>query len=140
MTKNLFGSSDISLSLFGNSSSRSCPPKLKTRLRIKYWKDKYAGPCFCCGKPCNWNDPIHIGRIKAGGKYTIKNARIICAKCNLRMRRSNMKTYMKQNYPKRYEKSDIKSESSTVRKPRTGSKPKPKDILGFSQGKVSLGV
>ena len=139
MAKSLFGSGDISLSPFGKSASGGCPDGIRTRLRKTYWKGEYKGPCFCCGRQKNWDD-IQMGRIKAGGKYSIKNTRIICRTCNLNMGRTNMKTYMRETYPKRYEKYFGHSTDSTVGKYHPHRKPKSTNIFGFPSGKIDLGI
>ncbi len=79
----------------------SCPKTIRDQLRVKWWKGKYEGPCFCCGRKLSY-EHIEAGRIKAGGKYTVPNTRLICKTCNRGMGKTNLKIYMKRNFPERY--------------------------------------
>ena len=92
-----------------SSSKVSCPKTIRDQLRVKYWKGKYEGFCFCCGRKISW-EYHEAGRIKAGGKYSVPNTRLICKTCNRGMGKQNLKIYMKRNFPERYNKYFPKSE------------------------------
>ena len=105
MARNNFGlkSNKITEILVGSEKKKkSCPKTIKDQLRHKYWKGKYEGPCFCCGKKIEYSENMETGRIKAGGEYSVQNTRLICRTCNKGMGKQNLKVYMKRNYPKRY--------------------------------------
>ncbi|HJW96579.1 MAG TPA: hypothetical protein VJ485_00270 [archaeon] len=97
-------------SIWGPSKSKkSCPKTIRDQLRVKWWKGKYDGPCFCCGRKISYEN-VEAGRIKAGGKYSVPNTRLICKVCNRGMGKQNLKIYMRRNFPERYEKYFPKSE------------------------------
>ncbi|MBI3033892.1 hypothetical protein HYY72_01930, partial [Candidatus Woesearchaeota archaeon] len=117
--QNVFGG----LWLGSSKSKPSCPKTIRDQLRVKWWKGKYEGSCFCCGRKLSY-EHVEAGRIKAGGKYTIPNTRLICKTCNRGMGKTNLKVYVKRNYPERYEKyfdEDVKKETkkkSPIKKPK----------------------
>ncbi|MBI2653519.1 hypothetical protein HYX02_01780 [Candidatus Woesearchaeota archaeon] len=84
-------------------TKKPCPKTIRDQLRVKWWKGKYEGSCFCCGRRISY-EHIECGRIKAGGKYSVPNTRLICKTCNRGMGKQNLKIYMRRNYPERYEK------------------------------------
>lgn len=96
----------------------SCPKTIRDQLRVKWWKGKYEGSCFCCGRKISY-EHVEAGRIKAGGKYSVPNTRLICKTCNRGMGKTNLKVYMKRNYPERYTKYFPKSEIKKIRKKKT---------------------
>ena len=105
-----------------NSPDR-CPDSLKTMLRNRWWGGKTTGQCFVCGMKLQWDGNKVIGRIKPGskgGKYTFGNCRIICHKCNSEMNETNLFTFMKNHYPKRYsaaqKKGDVPTNKSPIKK------------------------
>src|SRR3989344_5297714 len=122
MPKYHFTSLNFYNPLIKPKSKKSCPKTTRDQLRVKWWKGKYGGPCFCCGRKISY-EHIEAGRIKAGGAYTVPNTRLICKTCNRGMGRQNLKIYMKRNYPERYKKSFPK-DTKTGKKP-TRRKPKP---------------
>lgn len=90
----------------GSKSKKKCSSTMRNKVRKKYWgENKWKGECFCCGKLIQWGTECHAGRIKAGacgGEYTIPNTRLVCSECNDGMHKTNMKVYMKKNFPERY--------------------------------------
>lgn len=84
-------------------SKPTCPKTIRDQLRVIYWKGKYEWPCFCCGRKISY-EHVEAGRIKAGGPYSVPNTRLICKTCNRGMGRTNLKVYMKRNFPERYVK------------------------------------
>ncbi len=108
--------------MFGQQNKKlSCPKTIRDQLRVKYWKGKYNGTCFCCGRPLSY-EHVEAGRIKAGGKYTTPNTRLICKTCNRGMGKKNLKVYMKREFPDRYEKAfgkNIKKTKEKVVKKKT---------------------
>ncbi len=121
MARNPFEIKPINIWRPASSSKKSCPKTIRDQLRVKWWKGKYEGPCFCCGRKISY-EHVEAGRIKAGGKYSVPNTRLICKTCNRGMGKQNLKIYMKRNYPERYKKffpKDIKTgKKPTKRKPR----------------------
>ncbi len=114
------------INLWGPSSNskKSCPKTIRDQLRVKWWKGKYEGPCFCCGRKISY-EHIESGRIKAGGKYSVPNTRLICKTCNRGMGKQNLKIYMKRNYPERYKKffpKDIRTGKKPTKR-KSSSKP-----------------
>ena len=108
------------------SGSTKCPPTLKLAIKKRWWKDKYVGECFCCGRKNLHYEDADAGHIKAaskGGRWSPANNRLICRSCNGSMRNTNMKVYMRRNFPERYKRYFPKTEKST-RKPRTRRGPK----------------
>lgn len=84
MPQNQFGFGDFRpINLYGTNSTskKSCPKTIRDQLRVKWWKGKYEGPCFCCGRKISY-EHVECGRIKAGGKYSVPNTRLICKTCN----------------------------------------------------------
>lgn len=121
-----------------STSKKSCPTSVFNQLRIKWWKGKWEGECFCCGRKLDWEHK-HAGRIQAGargGKYTIPNTRLICKTCNGGMGKQNLKVYMRREFPERYEKYFGKDEikkpvNSNLRKPKKPkSKPQSFNLFG----------
>ncbi|MBI3036691.1 hypothetical protein HYY73_02960 [Candidatus Woesearchaeota archaeon] len=104
-----------------SNSKKSCPKTIRDQLRVKWWKGKYEGPCFCCGRKISY-EHVEAGRIKAGGQYSVPDTRLICKICNRGMGKQNLKIYMKRNFPERYKKYFSKGKE----KPGKPSKPKPK--------------
>jgi hypothetical protein len=109
-----------------------CPATMRNKIRKRWWGDKIVGSCFCCGRSSLHFEDAQVGRIKAGasgGKYTPDNCRLICGECNRGMSKTNMKVYMKRNFPERYKrlfpKTETKGHGRGGRKPR----PKPTGIL-----------
>ena len=122
----------------GNSKSKKkCPSTTRDKIRKRWWgANNYRGECFCCGEKLNWSPAVHVGRIQAGtygGAYTPENSRLVCAQCNLGMGKTNMKVYMRRNYPERYKKYFPKSikdnKTKAKRKRRSSSNVSP---FGFS--------
>ena len=106
-----------------SSSKKSCPKTIRDQLRVKWWKGKYEGNCFCCGRKISY-EHVEAGRIKAGGQYSVPNTRLICKTCNRGMGKQNLKIYMKRNYPERYMKYFPKNNEKSGKKPaRRKSKP-----------------
>lgn len=99
----------------GSPTKKSCPKTIRDQLRVKWWKGNYEGPCFCCGRKISYEN-VEAGRIKAGGQYTVPNTRLICRVCNRGMGKTNMKVYMKRNFPDRYEKHYPKEETKESKK------------------------
>ena len=123
--RDIFGNPIRNDNLWGGNSKptkKSCPKTIRDQLRVKWWKGKYEGPCFCCGRRISY-EHVECGRIKAGGQYSVPNTRLICKTCNRGMGKQNLKIYMKRNYPERYAKYFPKTEKST-RKPRTRRGPR----------------
>lgn len=91
----------------GKKPRGKCPPHLKTKIRSRWWKgETLLGKCFCCGRSLHYDD-ADVGHIQAaskGGSWSPENCRLICRTCNSGMRSINMKKYMRQTYPERYEK------------------------------------
>ncbi|MEK6943521.1 MAG: hypothetical protein AABX00_05650 [Nanoarchaeota archaeon] len=111
--KDIFGNT-IKTDIFGNKPPRptaSCPKTIRDQLRVKWWKGNYGGTCFCCGRKLSW-EHHEAGRIKAGGRYTVPNTRLICKTCNRGMGKQNLKIYMKRNFLDRYNKYFPKTEKS----------------------------
>lgn len=103
---------------------KKCPPHLKSAIRRRWWNDQIEGECFCCGRKLHYDD-ADVGHIKAaskGGEWAPDNCRLICRQCNGGMRTKNMKIYMRQHYPERYNKLFPKDTSDKPSKP---PKPKP---------------
>ncbi len=94
-----------------------CPKTILDQLRVKWWKGKYEGSCFCCGRKISY-EHVEAGRIKAGGKYSVPNTRLICRVCNRGMGKQNLKVYMKRNFPARYKKYFPKDKNKVKRRGR----------------------
>lgn len=96
--------------LYGNSDSKKrgkCPLTLKLAIKQRWWGDSYIGECFCCGRQGLHYEDADAGHIRAaskGGEWSPENNRLICRSCNGGMRTTNMKVYMKRNYPERFKK------------------------------------
>ena len=111
-------------------------PRTKTirdQLRVKWWKGKYEGPCFCCGRKISY-EHVECGRIKAGGKYSVPNTRLICKTCNRGMGKTNLKIYMRRNFPERYKRYFPTVENRGTKKPRS-KPPKSSDPFGWPMTK-----
>lgn len=116
MPKSMFNTNSLIMGTKPNSKSKtSCPKTIRDQLRVKWWKGKYEGTCFCCERKISY-EHVEAGRIKAGGKYSVPNTRLICKTCNRGMGKQNLKIYMKRNYPERYKKYFPKSESKNTKK------------------------
>ena len=111
-----------------SNSKKSCPKTIRDQLRVKWWKGKYEGPCFCCGRKLSY-EYVEAGRIKAGGQYSVPNTRLICKTCNRGMGKQNLKIYMKRNYPERYKKYFPKDKVVESGKKTKKRKTKEKDIF-----------
>ena len=119
-----------------NGGKKSCPKTIRDQLRVKWWKGKYEGSCFCCGRKISY-EHVEAGRIKAGGKYSVPNTRLICKTCNRGMGKQNLKIYMRRNYPERYKKYFPTSGDKGTKKPGTRKGPrKPVNPWGFPQFKI----
>ena len=158
MAKDFFGANlskkDLVLNPYGfkKTSKGSCPQTIRNQLRVIYWKGKYEGECFCCGRKISY-EHVHAGRIQAGansGKYTVPNTRLICKTCNLGMGKQNLKIYMRRNFPERYQKifgdsnvvtNQIKPKKKTAKRKIRRSSPynslsvNSKEIQGLLHGK-----
>ena len=119
-------------SIKSSSGKKSCPKTIRDQLRVKWWKGKYEGKCFCCGRKISY-EHVEAGRIKAGGTYSVPNTRLICKTCNRGMGKQNLKKYMRRNYPERYKKyfpEDKKKPTKKGNKKKT-TKKEPKDTLSL---------
>ena len=116
------------------SSKGSCPQTIRNQLRVKWWKGKYEGTCFCCGRKITY-EHIEAGRIKAGGKYSVPNTRLICKTCNRGMGKHNLKIYMKRNYLERYEKYFPKEEKTIKTKKTIKRKSQEINMFGMPKFK-----
>jgi len=159
MANNPFEVPKLNYDVFGTTSEKEksekakdkCPPHLRKSIRQRWWGDKIKGRCFCCGRDLHFDD-AEVGRIKAGfhgGKYTPENCRLICRTCNSGMGKKNMKIYMKNYFPERYEKSWPKSDKidtmkkSKVRSKKKKSKRQETNIFGlpkFEPPKFDVGI
>lgn len=110
-------------SLYGlkSNSKKSCPKTIRDQLRVKWWNGKYEGSCFCCGRKISY-EHVECGRVKAGGKYSVPNTRLICKTCNRGMGRTNLKIYMKRNFPERYHKYFPSTEKPTKKSGGKGTR------------------
>lgn len=119
---------DIIDNIFGRGkgtskhTKKSCPKTVRDQLRVRWWKGKYEGPCFVHGGKISY-EHVECGRIKAGGKYSVPNTRLICKTCNRGMGKQNLKIYMRRNYPERYNKYFPKTEKPTK---KSGTKRDPR--------------
>lgn len=125
-TKNSFGGQ---MGLGSTKTKTSCPKTIRDQLRVKWWKGKYEGSCFCCGRKLSY-EHVEAGRIKAGNKYTVPNTRLICKTCNRGMGKTNLKVYMKRNYPERYKKYFTKDVKKGGNKKPSTKRPKDNDVFG----------
>lgn len=120
------------------SSKKSCPKTIRDQLRVKWWKGKYEGACFCCGRKISY-EHIEAGRIKAGGQYSVPNTRLICKTCNRGMGKQNLKIYMKRNYPERYNKFFPKDKIDNYKnKVKKQTKRKSSSYSGFTIPKFNI--
>jgi hypothetical protein len=117
-------------------SNEKCPPIMRNKTRKRWWGDKIIGECFCCGRKALHFEDAQVGRIKAGGEYTPENSRLICGECNRGMGKTNMKIYMKRNYPERYQK-HFPKETKTMKKNRK-KKIKTKEHNPFEIPKIKI--
>lgn len=117
------------------AGKKTCPKTLKNKLRKTFWgPNNYRGECFSCGQEIDYNDGAYCGRIKAGaygGEYTEENTRLVCRDCNLGMKKRNMKVYMKQNNPERYNEYYSKDESKTISQKRKKRVKRSNSFLGI---------
>jgi len=93
-------------------SSTSSKKKIPKKIKNDSW-DKYIGkktaeaPCLCCrNSTIGAKDFIagHIISESNGGKITVDNILPICSACNLSMKTTNMDVFVKEHYPKNYNK------------------------------------
>lgn len=144
--QNLFGGD---FGIDSNSSKQSNPRKkapnhLKPAVRNRWWgTNTLKGECFCCERELHY-DLAEMGHIQAhskGGSMSPENLRLICSICNKGMRNKNMKIYMKETYPERYNKLFPKEIENSDNKPeKKKSKPKKKRKNGLFGGGNLFGV